>query len=341
MPSMPRKVDANALHVAIVGGSMGGLTTALLLRTLGHDVDVFERATGVLTGFGAGIVAHEVSVRYFVERTRTSLDNMTVPVRTYRLLDGTGSLLWEEPVAYRFVSWGSLYRALLSEFSRERYLQGAALVGFSQDGHGVYLRFASGQQLRYDLLVLADGVLSTGRQLLFPGVEPVYAGYVAWRGTVGERDIPVRVLERIDDTITYALIPNSHILVYPIPGADGRVDRVHRRWNFVWYRNVDKSATFDADDRSRRLPAFDLAASRSCSGPVRARTQGACRHCVAARDRLYRHSHRTSVHPGDYGCRVAHYGHRSGLPLGGRRVCGPTARGSRHCQGRRECMDPR
>ena len=37
MPSMPRKVDANALRVAIVGGSMGGLTTALLLRTLGHD----------------------------------------------------------------------------------------------------------------------------------------------------------------------------------------------------------------------------------------------------------------------------------------------------------------
>ena len=61
MPSMPRKVDANALRVAIVGGSMGGLTTALLLRTLGHDVDVFERATGELTGFGAGIVAHEVT----------------------------------------------------------------------------------------------------------------------------------------------------------------------------------------------------------------------------------------------------------------------------------------
>ena len=88
MASMPRKVDANALRVAIVGGSMGGLTTALLLRSLGHDVDVFERATGELTGFGAGIVAHEVSVRYFVERTTTSLDDMTVPVRTYRFSTG-------------------------------------------------------------------------------------------------------------------------------------------------------------------------------------------------------------------------------------------------------------
>jgi 2,6-dihydroxypyridine 3-monooxygenase len=245
MPSMPRRPGASVLRVAVIGGSMSGLTTALLLRNLGHEADVFERASGELTAFGAGIVAHEVSVRYFVERTATSLAKMTVPVRTYRLLDGAGSLLWEEPVAYRFVSWGSLYRALLGEFGRDRYRQGAALVGFSQDGHGVDLGFATGQQLRYDLLVLADGVLSTGRQRLFPGVEPIYSGYVAWRGTVAERDIPVRVLDRIDDTITYALIPNSHILVYPIPGADGRVDRGHRRWNFVWYRNVSKGAAFD------------------------------------------------------------------------------------------------
>src|SRR5262249_60455310 len=100
MPLMPHKFDANALCVAMVGGSMGGLTTALLLRTLGHDVDVFERATGELTEFGAGIVAHEVSTRYFVERTTTSLDDMTVPVRTYRLLDRARSLLLADPVAF-------------------------------------------------------------------------------------------------------------------------------------------------------------------------------------------------------------------------------------------------
>jgi 2,6-dihydroxypyridine 3-monooxygenase len=233
------------MRVAIVGGSLGGLTAALLLRDLGHDVDVFERATGELTGFGAGIAAHEVSVRYFVERTTTSLESMTVPVHAYRLFDGRSSQLWEEPVHYRFVSWGSLYRVLLGEFGRSRYHQGAALVGFDQDARGVDLRFASGQTLRYDLLVLADGVQSTGRQRLFPGVEPTYAGYVAWRGTIAERDIPAQVRDRLDDAIVYALIPNSHALVYPIPGTDGRVDRGHRLWNFVWYRNVEKGAAFD------------------------------------------------------------------------------------------------
>ena len=154
---------SSKLRVAIVGGSLGGLTAALLLRDLGHDVDVFERATGELTGFGAGLVAHETTVRYFIERTSISPDRITVPVHAYRLLDGAGALLWEEPVHYRFVSWGTLYRALLGVFGRERYHQGAALVGFEQDASGVDLRFAAGPPLRYDLLVLAANPSSTRR----------------------------------------------------------------------------------------------------------------------------------------------------------------------------------
>jgi len=237
--------DSRRLQAAIVGGSMGGLTTALLLRDLGHEVDVFERATGELTGFGAGIVAHEVSTRYFTRRSSSWLRENTVQVPVHRLLDRSGEVLWDYPVAYRFVSWGSLYRALLGAFGRTRYYQGAALVGFSQDEGGVNLRFANGQESRYDLLVLSDGLLSTGRQRLFAGAEPVYSGYVAWRGTVAEKDVPAQVLKRLDDTITYVLLPNSHILVYPIPGSDNRVDRGHRSWNFVWYRNVDKGSAFD------------------------------------------------------------------------------------------------
>ena len=233
------------MRIAIVGGSLGGLTAALLLRDLGHEVEIFERATGELTGFGAGIVAHPVSVRYMLERAATSLDRFTVGVRAYRLLDGAGALLWEEPAGYRFASWSSLYRVLLAGFERARYHKGMALSGFGQDADGVDVRFSDGQQLRCDLLVLADGILSTGRRQLFPGTDPAYAGYVAWRGTIAEGDLPARVRDRLDDTITYALIPNSHALVYPIPGADGRVDRGHRLWNFVWYRNVAKGAALD------------------------------------------------------------------------------------------------
>ena len=234
------------LRIAVAGGSLGGLTAALLLRDAGHDVCVFERSPVALTGFGAGIVAHEVSLRYFTGRTTRSPDTFTVPVDTYRLIDPKGALLHEERVAYRFVSWGTLHRALLEEFGRERYVHGVALERFQQDERGVDVRFTSGARARFDLLVLADGIQSTGRAQLFPEVVPAYSGYVAWRGTVEERAIPAWALERLDGTLTYTLIPNSHILVYPIPDAEGRVARGERLWNFVWYRNVEEGAGLDA-----------------------------------------------------------------------------------------------
>ena len=42
-------------RVAIVGGSLGGLTAALLLRDLGLDVTVYERSGAELEQRGAGI----------------------------------------------------------------------------------------------------------------------------------------------------------------------------------------------------------------------------------------------------------------------------------------------
>ena len=131
MPSMPRKVDANALRVAIVGGSMGGLTTALLLRTLGRDdVDVFEASDPRV---------HRVRSSDRGTRSERSILRGS-NVDFARQHDRPGPYL---PASQRgrftalgrtrrvpFRSWESLYRALLSEFGRERYFQGAALVGF-------------------------------------------------------------------------------------------------------------------------------------------------------------------------------------------------------------------
>ena len=39
------------------------------------------------------------------------------------------------------------------------------------------------------------------------------------------------------DSICYQIIPNSHILLYPIPALDGSVATGRRLANFVWYRN--------------------------------------------------------------------------------------------------------
>ena len=49
MPGMPR--------VIVMGGSVGGLTAALVFRDVGCEVRVFERSSAALQARGAGIAA--------------------------------------------------------------------------------------------------------------------------------------------------------------------------------------------------------------------------------------------------------------------------------------------
>ena len=55
-------------RVLVAGGSIGGLTTALLLRDLGYDVEVFERSSAALEERGTGIVVLPITEQYFTER---------------------------------------------------------------------------------------------------------------------------------------------------------------------------------------------------------------------------------------------------------------------------------
>jgi 2,6-dihydroxypyridine 3-monooxygenase len=224
-------------RVAVVGGSLGGLTAALVLRDVGCEVDVFERSVAELESRGAGIVVLEETVRYFRERTDLDLDQLTTSTGLLRYLGRDGSVVYEEPRRYRYSAWHTIYRALLGCFGRRRYHLGKEVAGFHQQGERVEVRFADGSAADYDLLVCADGISSNARAVLQPQGRPAYAGYVAWRGTVEERQLSRGVRDLLTDSICYQVLPNSHILLYPIPALDGSVAPGRRLANFVWYRN--------------------------------------------------------------------------------------------------------
>ena len=44
-----------APKVVVVGGSLGGLFDAIALRSLGYEVDVYEKSSGLMQDRGAGI----------------------------------------------------------------------------------------------------------------------------------------------------------------------------------------------------------------------------------------------------------------------------------------------
>jgi 2,6-dihydroxypyridine 3-monooxygenase len=214
------------------------LTAALVLRDIGCEVDVFERSTAELEARGAGIAVLDATVRYFVENDVLDVEEVTTATPKVRYLQPDGSLHFEEDRRIRFSSWNTIYRALLDCFGTERYHLEKEMVGFDERDGSVRVRFEDGTSQRCDLLVCADGISSTARALLLPDVEPEYAGYVAWRGTVPEAELTERTFDDLRDAITYQLVPDSHILVYPIPSVEGHLEPGDRLSNFVWYRNV-------------------------------------------------------------------------------------------------------
>lgn len=225
-----------AARVAVVGGSMGGLTAALLLRELGLDVTVYERSGTELQQRGAGIGLLPATYRYLVERANIDLDEISTSTACINYLDREGRVIHEQPQPYRFSNWNTIYRSLLRCFGRDRYLLGHDVTDIQEHDGAVHIALADGNEVVADLVVCADGIGSRARSRLLPEVTSAYAGYVAWRGLVSEKDLG-REGDTLLDAITYYVYANSHILVYPIPGLDGSVNAGDRLINFVWYRN--------------------------------------------------------------------------------------------------------
>jgi 2,6-dihydroxypyridine 3-monooxygenase len=229
---------ADAPRVAVVGGSLGGVTAGLVLRDAGCDVEVYERSRSPLQERGAGIAVLDATVRYLVEHEVVDMDRICTSTHWLRYLNLDGSVQFEERRSYRFSSWNTIYRTLIDCLGEAGYRLGGEAVGFEQDESSVTLAFVDGSTRVCDLLVGADGVGSTLRHRLLPDVQPRYAGYVAWRGTVSEDLLSPSSSEALDGAITYQKFPESHILVYPIPSKEGSVLPGRRLMNFVWYRNV-------------------------------------------------------------------------------------------------------
>jgi 2,6-dihydroxypyridine 3-monooxygenase len=232
-------------RVAVVGGSIGGLSAAALLRDAGCEVDVYERSSGLLSGYGAGIVVQPELARYFLERTDITLDTISVPSRAMRYFDAAkGVLVGELQADWRYTSYNALYRGLLQSFGLQRYHLGEALVGLEQRAGEVELRFATGKVAHCELAVCADGGFSTARQRLL-GIVPKYAGYISWRGVASRSALSPKAWEFFDERFTYGLLDDGHLIAYPIPVLADALRVAGRSINFQWYWNVPEGPQLD------------------------------------------------------------------------------------------------
>jgi 2,6-dihydroxypyridine 3-monooxygenase len=234
---------------------------AVALRGVGCEVDVFERIPQRLQGLGAGLRIVPEMAALLQERAGIDLAGASTVTRWLRSLGPGDRVVAEREAPGLFTSWGALHRALAAKFDNDRYHLGAACVGIAPRQDGVSVQFAGGRAEDVDLVVFADGILSTGRRLLAPEAALAYAGYVTWRGYLPASALARATCERLVDACTYFVLPQSHGAAYPIPDPNP-VDRGAAYFNFVWYRNVAEGAELDAlmTDRAGARRPISLAA---------------------------------------------------------------------------------
>jgi len=220
----------------IIGGSVGGLFAANMLRSTGWDAQVFERNAEELSGRGAGISTHP-QLHAVTKRLGIPFDDsMGIRVNSVIFLDKTGRAYERRDTVRVMSSWGRVFRSLRDCIPDDTYHLGKSLVRIEQDASGVIATFTDGSRERGDILIGADGGRSTVRELFLPGLQPDYAGYVAWRAKLDERDIPEPIRAELVANYTYCLPPGELFLAYPVPGSDNETQPGQRAYNIVWYR---------------------------------------------------------------------------------------------------------
>jgi 2-polyprenyl-6-methoxyphenol hydroxylase-like FAD-dependent oxidoreductase len=241
----------------VIGGSVGGLLAACLLREIGWDVAVFEKSAGDLSGRGAGL---GLSSELFAVMRRAGVEMnpaIGVPCTWLLQLDRSGAVLRRIERPWTAGIWSRVYQPLRAAVPDEIVFPGRAIERVTQGGARIVAHFAGGATEAGDLLVACDGALSTVRRQFLPEVEPRYAGYVAWRGLVAEQLLSAdahsaktrvtraysasktrvkRAYALLSDALAYSFPPGEMSLSMPIPGRGDDVRPGHRSYYVIWYR---------------------------------------------------------------------------------------------------------
>jgi 2-polyprenyl-6-methoxyphenol hydroxylase-like FAD-dependent oxidoreductase len=200
----------NVTRITIVGGGIGGLTTALALQHFGFRVRVFEQAQE-LREIGAGVTItpnamHALNFLGVGERVA----NEAGPPDAYLIRHfQTGDLIKVRAngtdyvqrfgANYHQVHRGDLHVALAEAVLRNDpgcVLPEHRFVSLTQNDDGVVATFTNGQTVESDVLIGCDGGASSVRAHVFGDKAVNYAGQVAFRALMPMADVPAEIAKK-------------------------------------------------------------------------------------------------------------------------------------------------
>jgi salicylate hydroxylase len=210
------------LRIAILGGGIGGASTAVALRHAGFNVNVYEQAAAI-TEVGAGIGLRPPSIHYFkkwglleeIERvTHKSVQIEILSDQAEVVLKEQWPALTDDPnekwarLIHRADCLDTLINAIPSEFLHLNH----KCKNIVRHGDYAEIEFENGVKVEADLVIGADGIRSLTRTLFFSQAQPVFHHYHAYRALVNEEETYGLATE---DTLR--IIADDKVNIYLLP----------------------------------------------------------------------------------------------------------------------------
>ncbi|MEU2250918.1 FAD-dependent monooxygenase [Streptomyces sp. NPDC019224] len=222
-----------SLHIAVVGGGIGGLAAALAVARAGHRVTLVERATrfgeigaGLQLAPNASLALEELGVLDAVQRSAVAPPRLVMmdalSGEQITALDLRGSTYrdrFEHP--YLVTHRTDLHGALLAACEAHPSIglrTGHTVTDAVQTPSEVHLCFAeTSERLSADAVVAADGLHSRLRRLLVDDGDPVCSRYVAFRGALPVSSMTGAMSRHASsESVIVWAGPRMHLVQYPV-----------------------------------------------------------------------------------------------------------------------------
>ena len=213
----------------VVGGGIGGLTTALALSQRGFKVLALERAQQ-FREIGAGIQLGPNAWRMFEKLGVTDeiKAQTTFPDQLVTMDSISGQQITRIPLKEKFLRrfrypYGLIHRADLHAVLFEKCKSSPLVtlrtsqkvLGFTDLTDRVTVEVEEGVKYDGETLIGADGLWSTIRRQLIKDGQPRVSGHIAYRAVLPVDEIPVHLRT---NSMTLWAGPNNHLVTYPMRG---------------------------------------------------------------------------------------------------------------------------
>jgi 2-polyprenyl-6-methoxyphenol hydroxylase-like FAD-dependent oxidoreductase len=206
-------------RVAIVGGGVGGLTTALALRKAGIEVEVHEKYPHP-AGRATGFTLWSYAIAHLQDLGIDDPTRIGSPIEVTEIHNQKGDLIEEMPVGEVSKKLGAPscdvnrrdLQVVATELLGEEIVHlGSECVDVEQNGGAPVVVLADGRRVEADLVIGADGAHSVTRDKVAPDAKLHYSGFSGWGG----------VLDGFEHEL---LKPNRHIEIWARGSKGGVAD---------------------------------------------------------------------------------------------------------------------